>query len=901
MQLFASLEQQYGLPTGLLDAVWATESSRGKRMLSPAGAQGHFQFMPATAKQYGLADANDLEQSATAAARMYADLLRQTGGDLEQALAGYNWGIGNVQRKGMQQMPTETRNYIQKVNAAMGNTQQPQQQDPWTGLMAEFSTSGAGAKQQEQDPWGELMDQFKQPAPAPLAKAPAPSMPTPAPVQQTTAGMQKASFSLRNPDQRQPDSDAFAKLRRQFGLTGRYALEGAGQAADVIAAPLNALTGGTNPSKSASQFSDWLGLPKPEGKLENIVGDATRMGFGAALPAGIAVKLAPMATSTVGKAVLTGLAENPAAQIGGGAGAGAASATARESGAGDGAQLAAGLVGGVAGGMLGNTAMRGVARASESAVDAFGGKSIIAPSPKQMTPEQLQVAVRQKMELYGQNWDKLPKQAQSAILADVRQANNLDALDADALRRLTDFRAVGATPTRGTVTLDPTQITREKNLAKAGANSSNGAAQGLVRVESENNALLIKRLQELQGARDVDATEAGRKLSDNIFAQRDALRDAERRAWEAAKGSPGYKMPMEARVLSDLNKALDEEGLISFLDPRISSHIQALQLNPERFTPQEYRNLMSRLSAAQASGGNEAAAASMAKRILEQAELKPQATQIPNPGNLPATAAQADVFRTTDDLPGKAMSAIDQARAATRAAYAFEDSSPVVRKALSDGSMSDPTRLGKHLLSSTPDEAAEIARLLGNEGKGLARAAIATHIKQKALNGASDEMGNVSQKALNSAIKSMGKEKLKLFFLDDEIAQLERLGRVASYVQAQPAASAVNNSNSGAMVVGKTLDALGGLARLPTKIPLFGINQTADAVVNWAGTRGAMNVGKGLLDPQQITGGGILNYSPNSGAARGLVSGGLLATPKEAKEPKDRHRAKVAKPRGTEA
>ena len=898
MQLFASLEQQHGLPTGLLDAVWATESSRGKHMLSPAGAQGHFQFMPATAKQYGLADANDLEQSATAAARMYADLLRQTGGDLEQALAGYNWGIGNVQRKGMQQMPTETRNYIQKVNAAMGNTQQPQQQDPWTGLMAEFSTSGAGAKQQEQDPWGELMDQFKQPEPAQLAKAPAPSMPTPAPVQQTTAGMQKASFSLRNPDQQQPDSDAFAKLRRQFGLTGRYALEGAGQAADVIAAPFNALTGGTNPSRSASQFSDWLGLPKPEGKLERVVGDATRMGFGAALPAGIAGKLAPMATSTAGKAVLTGLAENPAAQIGGGVGSGAASSVVKEMGGGDGYQLAAGLAGGMAGGMLGNAAMRSAAKASESAVEAFGGKSIIAPSPKQMTPEQLQVAVRQKMELYGQNWDKLPKQAQSAILADVRQANNLDALDANALRRLTDFRAVGATPTRGMLTRDPSQFTREKNLAKVGANSKNSATQGLARMENDNNALLVQRLQELQGGRDVDATEAGRKLSDSIFAQRDALRDAERRAWEAAKGSPGYKMPMDATVLSDMNQALGDSALMPFMDKNISAYMQALQANPEQFTPQAYHNLQSMLSRAMASGGNEAAAAGVARKALEAAQLKPQATRIPNPDMLPATAAQARVFRATDGMPEDAMGAINQARAATRAAYAFEDSSPVVRKALSDGSMSDPTRLGTHLLNSTPDEAAEIARLLGNENRHLARAAIATHIKQKALSGASDEMGNVSQKALNSAINSMGEEKLKLFFLDDEIAQLKRLGRVASYIQVQPAGGAVNNSNSGAMVVGKALDALGGLAKLPSMIKIAGINQQFDAVANGLATRGAMNVGKGLLDPQQITGGGILNYSPNSGAARGLVSGGLLATPKEPKEPKDRHRTKVAKPSG---
>lgn len=689
----------------------------------------------------------------------------------------------------------------------------------------------------------------------------------------------KANYAQANPapaqpkpqQPAQPQRSGFDNLTRQVGLTARYGLEGLGQAADIVAAPINSLTGGTNPSKSAEQLSDWLGLPKPEGGLERVVGDATRMGFGAALPAGVAAKLTPMATSTVGKAVLTGLAENPSAQIGGGAGAGAASSAGKEMGLNEYGQMGMGLLGGVAGGMLGQPAMRAASGAGELLAKAVGAKPMPAPlNPRSMTDVQLASTLRNRLSISGGDWDAIPASVQRSVLADVRKAKSLDNLDAKALQRLADFRATGLTPTRGTVTLDPIQITREKNLAKAGANSNLSTPQGLARVENENNALLIKRLQELQGARDVDATEAGRKLSDNIFAQRDALRDAERRAWEAAKASPGYKMPMEARVLSDLNKALDEEGLISFLDPRISSHVQALQLNPERFTPQEYRNLMSRLSAAQASGGNEAAAASMAKRILEQAELRPQATQIPNPGNLPATAAQAEVFRATDNLPGKAMSAIDQARAATRAAYAFEDSSPVVRKALSDGSMSDPTRLGKHLLNSTPDEAAEIARLLGNENKHLARAAIATHIKQKALNGASDETGNVSQKALNSAIKSMGEEKLKLFFLDDEIAQLKRLGRVASYVQAQPAGSAVNNSNSGAMVVGKGLDLLTGIS---SKIPLLNIDQQIDALTTtfYRNPR-AMNATAGIfVKPEQ--GAGLL-----SSAGRGVVSGGLLSS-----------------------
>ncbi|EON15183.1 lytic transglycosylase domain-containing protein, partial [Pandoraea sp. SD6-2] len=120
--LFSRLETQYGLPKGLLDSVWAQESGRGTNMLSSAGAKGHFQFMDGTAKQYGLDDPYDLTKSATTAAQMYRDLLKQNGGDLSKALAGYNWGQGNLQRKGMENAPQETRNYVEQVQARMGGT-----------------------------------------------------------------------------------------------------------------------------------------------------------------------------------------------------------------------------------------------------------------------------------------------------------------------------------------------------------------------------------------------------------------------------------------------------------------------------------------------------------------------------------------------------------------------------------------------------------------------------------------------------------------------------------------------------------------------------------------------------------------------------------------------------------
>lgn len=121
--MFAKLEAKHGLPSGLLDSVWAQESGRGKNMRSPVGAKGHFQFMDATAKQYGLTNPDDLGESADAAARMYRDLLKQNGGSLPKALAGYNWGQGNLQRKGLGAAPLETQNYLAQVQARMGRNQ----------------------------------------------------------------------------------------------------------------------------------------------------------------------------------------------------------------------------------------------------------------------------------------------------------------------------------------------------------------------------------------------------------------------------------------------------------------------------------------------------------------------------------------------------------------------------------------------------------------------------------------------------------------------------------------------------------------------------------------------------------------------------------------------------------
>lgn len=113
----AQLERTYGLPAGVLDAMWSKESNRGRNMTSPKGARGHFQFMPGTAAEYGILGKEDnFQESASAAARYMQSLMSRYGGDLSKSLAAYNWGMGNVDRLGMGRAPAETRDYVSTIS-----------------------------------------------------------------------------------------------------------------------------------------------------------------------------------------------------------------------------------------------------------------------------------------------------------------------------------------------------------------------------------------------------------------------------------------------------------------------------------------------------------------------------------------------------------------------------------------------------------------------------------------------------------------------------------------------------------------------------------------------------------------------------------------------------------------
>ena len=669
--------------------------------------------------------------------------------------------------------------------------------------------------------------------------------------------------------------DAVKDTGRQVLLTARYALEGLGQTADIFTEPIAAgmrYAGiPVDPtSKAIGSLFDKVGLT-PKNAEERVIGDISRTVAGAGNLIGLGRGLASAGANRFGKAFGGFLSEQPAAQLGGAIGSGFAGGAVRESGGSEGDQV----IGSVLGGLTGAAARNQILRADDAFQKATSRLSDLV-NPGRIPPIDLKIEA--KLKGSDIDWSLIPERVRQSVRRDVQQALKVgDDLDAEALRRLVDFRSVGATPTRGTLTLDPVQITQERNLAKSGANSRDINAQRLTSIQADNNAALLRNIEDLGASRGSDIHAMGDRGIAGLQNWLDENQDEIRKLYQAARDSKGRSLPLDGIGFANKAAELLDQNLLGYALPGdVRNHLNKIARKEVPFNVDYAEQLKTVIGKLQrgTNDGSTRMALGMVRRALDDvtpAGSIDTGSGIPNPGNLPAARTQNAILPMEEG----AIAAFKRARAANREMMVQVEKTPALQK-LRNGDISPDDFIRRYVTSQSAKvrDVSEMVKVIGKNGKEALRDGVLSQLREAATGGAKDEIAKFSAVGFRRALDKIGDRKLDLLFSKEDVKALKALSRVADYTTHQPVGSAVNNSNSGALLVGKGMDLLNGMGRLGDFLKIGGLGDQLNVIVRGRQEKRALDTVPSLVRRPEVQ-----QFQLRQLAAPAGISSALFATP----------------------
>lgn len=573
-------------------------------------------------------------------------------------------------------------------------------------------------------------------------------------------------------------NESIADVPRQLGLTARAGLQGLGGIADLLSSPFRGavnLLGADAKPGIGERAANSLGLPRPRPGLESTIGTGAEMVAGGLVPVAAGAALAKNATG-VTQGVGRLLASNPGMQTASAAASGLAGGYTRETGGDDRSQLLASLAAGVGTPF----ALGGVSRAARTVAQRL--------APRDISPQQIDITINSALsggnggaQSAGLNLSELPAQVAQGIRKDVADALKIsDNLSPDAIRRLADYRLTGLTPSRAGLTLNPGDITRQRNLAKVGANSKDPQAQALAETQNANNDQLTQGLNRLGANTTDDKLAGGQRIMAGLSARNDRAKALIDSRYNDARATNGRSADLDSAAFTvKANNLLDDALLGGKL-------------------PTDVRNLL-----------NNAATGRMPLTVDVAEQFKTRIGELQRASSDMAERKALGLVRSALDdaplLPGQdigqeSINAFNKARRLNRSWMGIVDKTPALQ-AVRDGI--EPDKFVNQFIigSSNKANVMDVAMLKNSiksnpDALQAVREQILADLKGAAKGGSADELVNFSQSAYNKRLNAIGDRKLRLFFDKPQIDQMKALGRVASYEQVQPVGSAVNNSNT---------------------------------------------------------------------------------------------------------